>query len=594
MKNIIKVLISFLVIATISCTDDILNKEPLDLISDAAVWDDPILIDAYLAYCYDKVGFINDIKYVENVNPEGWVVNGSRSSFSLTTQTTISDECSAGWEWIESGLSYQLKKDNSSFHDYWAYPLVRKLNFFLEQISNTPLEEDYKNARIAEARFLRAFVYFNMVKRYGGVPLITKAQPLDAPDEELFRERDKEEEIYDFILTEIDGFIGNLEDIKFNNGRPTRYAALALKSRAAMYAASIAQNGEVKLDGIVGIPSGRAQEYWNKSYEASSTIINSGTFQLYNQYPGDKVTNYRNIFLDQNNEEVIFSEIYNGNPGKGHSWDLLNRPFGFHTWGQGGQCALYLEMAEAYDYIDGSPGIIDRQKIENGYLWTMDELYGNKDPRFHASVFTNGSPWENDTVWNYKGIITSEGTVIENSYEGIPGWGKSASWRGNATPFTVRKYVDPEVNPSWMNESKTDWIVFRYAEILLNFAEAAYELGKLGEALDAINQIRIRAGIATLGSISREQIRHERRVELAFEAHRYWDVRRWRTAVEDLSVPNSSLRYILDYETRKFKLRILPNHLGSVPPPFLERHYYMPISVGRISNNPNLVENPGY
>ena len=142
--------------------------------------------------------------------------------------------------------------------------------------------------------------------------------------------------------------------------------------------------------------------------------------------------------------------------------------------------------------------------------------------------------------------------------------------------------------------SRTDWIIFRYAEILLNLAEAAFELGKTDEALDAINQIRNRAGIAPLTTIDRNKIHHERKIELAFEGHRYWDVRRWRTAEVDLSKSFSNLRFIVDYTTRKYKLEILPHWDGLPVPQFYPQHYYMPITLERTNNNPNLVENPGY
>ena len=143
--------------------------------------------------------------------------------------------------------------------------------------------------------------------------------------------------------------------------------------------------------------------------------------------------------------------------------------------------------------------------------------------------------------------------------------------------------------------SSVDWLVFRYGEILLNYAEAALALGKSGDALGAVNQIRERAGIADLPSLSQDQYRHERRVELAFEGHRYWDLRRWRTAQTLLSQNTSGLRYILDFTTGKYKLMVIENIDGTVTPPaFYPQNYYLPITITRTGNNPNLVENPGY
>ena len=316
------------------------------------------------------------------------------------------------------------------------------------------------------------------------------------PPEELYVKRDKEEAIYDFILSEMDAIVNDLPDKKDGGGRPTKYAAMALMSRVAMYAASIATWGQVQLDGLLGIPSSKAQQYWQKSYDESKKIITSGKFSLYNKTPDDKAANFRNLFLDENNVEVIFSEIYDGRTGKGHGWDFLNNPAGFHAWGCGQTGCAYLEMVEEFENKDGSSGKIDRQKIQDGYLWSLDELFGQKDPRFHGSIQTQGSKWIGETIERYRGIIHEDGTISEADYKGLKGFGKSAYTFGPyGTPFGVLKHMDESMGMADFvsretGVSKTDWIVFRYGEILLNLAEAAFELGKSDEALDAINQIK--------------------------------------------------------------------------------------------------------
>ena len=150
-----------------------------------------------------------------------------------------------------------------------------------------------------------------------------------------------------------------------------------------------------------------------------------------------------------------------------------------------------------------------------------------------------------------------------------------------------------------MAYSKTDYIVFRLGEIYLNLSEAAYELGKTEEALNALNVIRERAGMPDKTTIDMETIRAERKVELAFEGHRYWDLKRWRIAEEKLTGGNTGIKYELDYATRKYKITIIKNVEesygdGSRSPLFLSHHYYFPITLGRTGANPNLVENPGY
>jgi hypothetical protein len=589
-------LVLFISTFLFTACEKVLDKKPLDIISDAIVWSDPVMIDNYLNECYAQMKFYFEMQYA---NDYTWF----ESSYPLT----IADEASpAGW--VGGPKSHWISIGGGNY-EWWGYPTVRKLNIFLEKMATLPLADAYKKQRLAEARFLRAFAYFNMVKRYGGVPLITKPQQLEDTPEELYRKRDTEEAIYQFIISECDAVAPDLQDAKQSSdlGRPSKYAALALKSRAAMYAASIAQWGTVALDGVVGIPATKATSYWQASYDASKAILSSAKFSLYNK-SADKAANYRNIFLDENNSEVIFSEIFDGISGKGHSFDMWEIPWSYHVWGAGQQAMIYLEMAEEYDNTDGTSGVIDRNKIAAGYLWTLDELFGKKDPRFKASVYTHGTSWLDKTgrlTLDYHGTIkTPDGNLqTVGSYKGV--LARSRSFKNS--PFGILKYLDESM--AIVHErgySKTDYIVFRLAETYLNLAEAAIELGKPAEALDAVNTIRTRAGMPALTVITRDLVRHERKIELAFEGNRYFDVRRWRTAKVDLTKSFHGLQFVLDgasmpadpasYNvlTQKFSL-IIYNDVDGIPSPYFdEKHYYLPISLSRTANNPKLVENPGY
>jgi len=229
---------------------------------------------------------------------------------------------------------------------------------------------------------------------------------------------------------------------------------------------------------------------------------------------------------------------------------------------------------------------------------TTDELWANKDPRFFATFYTQNTSWKGGKLDFYAGIRLPDGSIkTDGAYNGIAATGDQ-DYQG--TGIGVLKYLDEShdnmagANSGW-STSAQDWLIFRYAEILLNNAEAAFELGSLGDALTSINQIRSRAGIAALAAVDRDKIRHERKVELAFEGQRYWDVRRWHTAVTDLSMRWSGIRYILDATTGKYQVQIINNVDGtSNIPQFRQENYYLPITNARTSNNPNLVENPGY
>jgi starch-binding outer membrane protein, SusD/RagB family len=611
MKKIIYLLLVVLLAFT-ACQDEILDKQPLDLITDVTVWNDPVLIDAFLTMQYSLTTvMVNETpSYIESWGAGSpvdgaWDILGSEHGYGPLAINNMADEGKGGWEIIgTAGFKAGRLNINGGLLEWWEYPyyIIRNLNQFIDRVSKSPVDAEFAKKRGAEARFLRAFNYFAMVKRYGGIPLITKEQKLDDPEEVLYPVRNSEQEIYDFIISEMDAIANDLP-ATVSAGRPNKWAALTLKSRAALYAASIAKFGSAQLNGILGIQSGQASGYYQKAYDAAQNIISNGPYSLYNA-DSDKVRNFRNIFLVKKNSEVIFAKQHNfvdalGGGGATWSYDFVQRPKP-HAWNGGMGNTPYLEMAEEFEYKDGTSGKLDRNAIQQG-LWSMQELWGNKDPRFFATLYTMETPWRGGFVDFHNGIITSDGSILTGAtqaYEGVPAWGNQNLWgAGNfGTGFGVMKLLDENVGigGTWSN-SGTDYIVFRYAEVLLNFAEAAFELGKEGEAIIPVNQIRSRAGISSLSSITRDEIRHERKVELAFEGHRYWDLRRWRTATTELTRSFSGLRYILDYSTRKYKLQILNNIDGaSNTPRFVNDNYYFPITLKRTGSNKNLIENPGY
>lgn len=601
-KSIILLLITCL--AFTSCQKDVLNKVPLDIISDNVVWTDATLVDAYLTECYAETYIFT------NETPSGGLgwndyTNGDAYLAPLWVNE-VSDECMSGWfTWLAYQKKFGQLNINGGLLEWWenSYLVIRKLNEFIQRVPLSPLSEDVKKEKSAEARFLRAFNYFAMVKRYGGVPLITVPQEINAPEESLYPKRAKEMEVYDFVLSEMDAIANDLPEKNTPDiyGRPTKFAAFALKCRAALYAGSIAQFGTVQLNGVVGIDASKTTAYYQQAYDAAKLIMNSGNYSLYNKYP-DKVKNFRQLFLDKDNQEVIFVRRHDNNNyysgGNGWGYDFLQGPIP-NGWGAGIENSPYLEMAEEFEHIDGSSGKLDRNSIQQG-LWTMDQLWANKDPRFFATLFTNQTPWKGTLLDFHKGILKPDGTIQnDGSYNGILAKGNQVTGAQNMinTSFGVLKYLDESHDNqqgNWATSSQ-DWIVFRYGEVLLNYAEAAFNLGKPGDAIDAVNQIRTRAGIAPLSSIDVDKIRHERKVELAFEGQRYWDVRRWRIAETVLSKSNSGLTYVLDYSTGKYKLKVVDNIDGIVAQPkFYPQNYYLPITIARTGSNPNLVENPGY
>lgn len=595
-----KKIISIFILASmflLSCQEDVLDKVPLDLITDAAVWNDKALIDTYLTEQYALTTVLM------NENPDdGWYLSRSVGGPMIINQ--IGDEAIAGnvfnnniYDW-KSG---KLTASNGNLLPWWERPyrVIRALNEFIEKVPNSPVDDAFRKSKTAEARWLRAVNYFAMVKRYGGVPLITKVQNLSDPKEELFPVRNPEKAIYDFVISEMDAIVNDMPETGYD--RASKYAALALKCRAAMYAGSIAQYGTIQLNGLLGIPASESQAYYQKSYDAAKAVVTSGKFALYNK-DANKTINFKNMWYKKKNGEQIFVVAHDAsNTSTAIGYDFFQSPA--NSWGVSGAAKMdwpYLEMAEEFEYTDGTPGKLDRAAVQSK-LWTMNELWGGRDPRFYATLYGNETPWQGGKVEFYNGLILPDGTTKKDgSYNGVLAMGKHTSTsKAWLTSFGVLKFLDESVdNMAGWDRSPTDWPTFRYAEILLNLAEVAFELNKPAEALDAVNQVRARSGMPAHTSIDREKIRHERKVELAFEGHRYWDLRRWRIAEQALSIAFSGINYYLDYTTMKYKVVVIEGlearGRANAPALFRPHYYYLPITIARTGQNPNLVENPGY
>ncbi|MDR1337298.1 MAG: RagB/SusD family nutrient uptake outer membrane protein [Tannerella sp.] len=593
MKNkwLYLIFIAGLLSLTPSCVDDVLDKKPLDIISEEVVWDDPNLVDAYLANTYSSMLIFR----FDLANFAGW--DWWASVFGFLASSTVSDE-SGNLVWWGGFNAFGYKFSNGltvsgGLLEWWedAYSMIRRSNMLIEKLPESSNDPDFIASRVADARFLRAFNYFALVKRYGGVPLITETLQLDSPEDQLYPVRNSEKEIYDFVIAELDAIEEDMKGLT-EYGRASQGAALALKCRAALYAGSIARYGKVQLDGLLGIPQDQANGYFQKSLDAANKIKTLG-YQLYNG-DADRVENFKNVFLKKRNSEMIFVEQHDRLKNYMiYDFTICPKPQGYDC---GMAAPVYLEMVEEFEHTDGTPGTLDRAAVQTG-LWSMEDLWKDKDPRFFASVWTNGTPWKGGKVDMHRGIIGSDGVLYgsqQDAWEGVSAWGNQHVGGNFGSGFGVLKMLDEASEANLDLYTATDCPIFRYGEVLLNLAESAFELGRTDEALDALNQIRDRAGVARKTSIDMEAIRHERKVELFFENHRYWDVRRWRIAEDVLSKPNSGLLYRLDYDTRKYQILVIDNYDGNNTPHFDGRSYYLPVTLARTAQNPNLVENPGY
>ena len=556
-----------LLLGTTACAD-YLDKESFDIITPEQVWQDPKLINGVMVNLYDGLN-LEDFNY--------WY----RDAWRLQNASSMSDEAQGSFQkdpLFDNGNATYTYEDalfEQKFSD--RYKNIRNCNDFIYQLQEaTALSDSEKKLLLAESRFLRAMHYFTLVKRYGGVPLIDEPQQYDPNNlEALMVPRNKEVEIYDFIVKECQEAAQDLPETREAEAkyRANRYVALSLCSRAALYAGSIARYGTVQQEGLVGIPASEADRFFQTSYEASKAIITSGKYALYNNKPDNKAQNFCDMFLKGN--------------------------------GDNGE----------YEYIDGSEGSLKLE--ENGKSIRFDDPYdvfANKDPRLFASVYLPGSPCQNSKIEWKRGIIVSDnekyvatsqpdgGNTVEINgitYNTSGKDGGADAGDASKTGFYQKKFWDETLTDMNMGKSETPWPVFRLGEIYLNLAEAAMELNKSSEALDAVNKIRERAGIALLSNINMEKVRHERRVELAFEGHRFWDMKRWRIAHLDVAqgglngFRGTALYPWYDIRDGKYVFergRNTPKQLRI----FLEKNYYTKINQDDMNSNPNLIQNPGY
>lgn len=566
-----------------------LDKEP-DFISENVVFEDEALTESYIADLYQSMNF----------QEIGGLGNLGMGLFAAAGAEHINF---ANWQYPNSSYRRQYTEATGpGALDRWPYQNIRNMNILLRDLPNSiSLSEGYKNEKLAEVRFLRAYEYFELVRRFGGVPLITKAQEADDPEEELFPSRVSEKEIYDFIYNELAEILLELSDErKGAEGRVDRYTVLMLQSRAMLYAASIANFGEVKLDGIVGIPNGDANSYYQKSYDASKSVVESNLFELINNNP-DKAENFASIFLNEGlgNKEIIFAERFEPII-KGHSLDWLANPDGLGLEWNSNYPVLY-DFVEMFDFIDGRTGkSISRDDLTLANSWDAADFFGNRDPRFVATVFYPETVWKGQKIYFHSSTVLGDGTVVTNrntiltkpSGEQIPAAAAARNVRNTA--LLLRKRLDPNNIATQQNNSGQDFYVFRYAETLLNMAEAAFYLGRTDEALNMVNMLRDRAGMPLRTAITEDFIRQERQVELAFEEQRFWDLIRWRIATDVLgNIRTKGLVFRYNLDTDRYNIT-LKNAEGDVRQ-FGEERYYLPFGQGRLADNPNLQpQNPGY
>ena len=592
-KNILSIF-SLCALMGLSGCNAFLELEPLDKVSPEQLLETEGGVKALLANIYTMIP-MEDFNYRPNAgfNQRGYDgVNETTNLAFLTDEATRSDG--------GVGIGYEG-------FNYWPYGDIRQVNIFMQNVEKAKeagtISVADADRMTGEAHFARAYMYYGLVKRYGGVPLIDKVQDDDYANGgpgAVAVPRSTELDTWKFVLNECTLAAATLPDATSGSDlyRVTKWAAYALKSRVALHAASVAKYwnlaplaGEAVTQKLVGgMTSADADAFYKECIEASKFLIENSGKSLYKPAPAtvkEAASNFQALFLNDQNEEVIFSKAYlNGttNTNQGHSYAQFNilpqvNP-GALKYGRFNPMLEIVDLFE--DYTDDGTGksakIVTRTDgNEDAYIANFHNMnnasvvntlmsvpfvkyndlyepFANKDARLLASVVVPGSSYAGTEIIIQGGFIKDNNSYVAYSNEstqkngttyyalGAEGEtmfsgfnnvnsGEDANW--TATGFGVRKYM-PEgesMSPDRLS-STTSYIDMRLAEVYLNYAEAVVENGSgLGDkelAGNFLNALRRRAGHTDRISLTLENVLKERRVEMAFEGKRFWDMNRRR------------------------------------------------------------------
>ncbi len=588
MNKIIKTLCFVLpMMLFVGCAD--LDLLPTNMIAEDAVKNDPKLVEAFLTKIYHQTRWeVNDHRGQRDGSHTNdkhwrfhdWVVGGEGTLM-------------APWQ-RAVGVSYQIPNAGGANEasNYWAYSNIRSANEIIQILNEATFDPTTIAQQIGEAKFLRAFMYLEMAKRYGGVPLELVPKQLDASYDELMTPRSTLQDTYDQIIADCDAAIASLPG-EAMVGKATKWAAHALKSRASLYAARIAKYHPQSADGLTSIPASLATGYYTMSHASASAIIDSGKHPLHTG-GGTYQKTFSEVLTLEGNSEQIFVTQYDVGLGKTHQHGYFSMPDGFKA-GWGSNIHIYEASAERFEYKDGSPGNKNRSLFNNRTWFDIEDVVYQKDPRYLAKAWTPEEVFAGRSVWFHDNTIgPSNPNVKGRGGDVAPRRAPPRNRNRGGRLAQHRVPLDGSYEFIAYNNDGMDYVVFRTGEMYLNAAEAAFEIGKPIRAKQMLNAVRNRVGMPPKQVATLANIKNERFVELFGENHHLTDLKTWRDAEAAIHMkPKWGVKWFRRgsdgmYKARRWRWNFSQNT------PFVERMYWLPIGNGRIADNPNLVENPGY
>ena len=626
MQKTLKYLIitaSFLL--SFTACNDVLEQKNYTGFNSEVIWEDINLAKAYLGYCYDRMG-----------GHASYVLGMREDLLSSCTDELWTPHRPANMGFLKGTLKADALGyfGNTAYGGFlhWnsLYSNIQNLNIFIANIGNVPVkttsEETLKARLKGEAYFIRAYNYSQLLFGYGGVVIADR--PFTLEEEYLTANRSSLRRTRDFILSDLGKAIALLpQKGAAEQGRATQGAAAALKSRLLLFCASdLVNGGYFPEDTLVSFTTGTRTERWQTARDAAEDLMN-GTYGEYSlagttDDPPSPLTekeikvyseNYSDIFNQKGawSDETIWGIQYPPSGGNLNRANLWNGPPGYHNWGN--NCPTE-EAVRSFEMADGSPFRWDKYNAGEQYLRTAsaEELsaepdrspYAGREPRFYASILFHGAPWQRRpadlAVYDPEGVIQTGHFYYDDGSLKSPGLDTRLSltspWSGSRNGYFLKKFMDINTEGQYYNNTNT-WVEFRYAEILLNYAEACIELGgpDLQNGLDALNMVRNRAGVPDRFTSDQEEAReflqHERAIEFFAEGHRWYDIRRWMIA-------GQVVRHVLEMKIKEFEngtmeWKLDPNSLCDYRT-FVSKNYWLPIPSAELTKAPQLRNNPGY
>lgn len=611
MKKIIQIIIAFVIVSITGC--DYLDTTPPNILKEEVVFSNESSINAYLAKLYSGL-------LIEDYRMNSSNYDNEHTYYQLEYYTGYAVSMPKNDVLDKSGSGQGI--DGNIGLSWFKYDVIRNVNDFISKIKlyENAFSVSKVNNWLSEAKTIRAWYYFSMAKRYGGLPLITEVQSvIGKTNDELMIPRASEKETWDFILSDLTDAINNGLNADNGKARINKYCALMLKSQSALYAASIANYGTTitpELSNYIDINTGKqicgissqyASEYYQIAFDAADSIVQSKKFSLARNLDQNGSNNFAFLFIypDKHNEALLTE--YFKSPLIGHRWDYYHLPKPYGTCEYDNPT---LNLVDQYDNLDGSNAAVSigADGFATKSYTTQSLMFEGRDYRLGGTVYYPGS-YIGDIMFDVRRGVFVNGT-LNNGTGTVTVNGKTYSIRGNfgmgdgeqtATSFLCRKYIEESNfrNVSYTNLSYHPWIIMRYAEALLILAESAVELNSnMDIAKSALDDIRNRAGLpalASIASVTKEEVRKQWTCEFAFENVNFWNKRRWRTLNETLtnSFKASGLEPYWDITNNVWKFKKVS--VGVYPKiTFLNRYYYNKIDNTVISTNPKIKQNYGY